>query len=64
MSQPYKVDTDVGLPRGEQIGYNICNSTTEGPQSLCQTLIINSLDGQSGVFLSSRYVRSPFHSKC
>ncbi|KAF8160414.1 macrophage activating glycoprotein [Pholiota molesta] len=41
---PYKVDTDVGLPRGEQIGYNICNSTTEGPQSLCQTLIINSLD--------------------
>ncbi|KJA24771.1 hypothetical protein HYPSUDRAFT_135770 [Hypholoma sublateritium FD-334 SS-4] len=41
---PYKVDTDVGLARGEQLGYNICNSTTEGPESLCQTAIINSLD--------------------
>ncbi|KAH6915083.1 glycoprotein [Coprinopsis sp. MPI-PUGE-AT-0042] len=41
---PYKVDTDVGLPRGPQVGYNICNSTTEGPESLCQTAVINSLD--------------------
>ncbi|KAF8957739.1 hypothetical protein BDZ97DRAFT_86893 [Flammula alnicola] len=41
---PYRVDTDVGLARGEQIGYNMCNSTTEGPTSLCQTLIFNSLD--------------------
>ncbi|KIM40809.1 hypothetical protein M413DRAFT_446180 [Hebeloma cylindrosporum] len=41
---PYKVDTDVGLVRGDQLGYNICNSTTEGAASLCQTLIINSLD--------------------
>ncbi|PPQ82021.1 hypothetical protein CVT25_014646 [Psilocybe cyanescens] len=41
---PYKVDTDVGLARGDQLGYNICNSTTEGPQSLCQTAYINSLD--------------------
>ncbi|RXW21551.1 hypothetical protein EST38_g4289 [Candolleomyces aberdarensis] len=41
---PERVDTDVGLPRGEQVGYNRCNSTTEGPTSLCQTAIINSLD--------------------
>ncbi|TEB23404.1 hypothetical protein FA13DRAFT_1798051 [Coprinellus micaceus] len=41
---PYKVDTDRGLARGEQLGYNRCNSTTEGPESLCQTAIINSLD--------------------
>ncbi|KAJ3482670.1 hypothetical protein NLJ89_g12124 [Agrocybe chaxingu] len=41
---PYKVDTDVGLIRGTQIGYNICNSTTEGQQSLCQTSFLNSLD--------------------
>lgn len=41
---PYKVDTDVGLIRGNQVGYNICNSTTEGPDSLCQTAVINSLD--------------------
>ncbi|KAF9534068.1 hypothetical protein CPB83DRAFT_845045 [Crepidotus variabilis] len=41
---PYKVDTDVGLVRGDQVGYNRCNSSTEGPTSLCQTAIINSLD--------------------
>ncbi|KAF6755907.1 hypothetical protein DFP72DRAFT_895561 [Ephemerocybe angulata] len=41
---PYKVDTDVGLERGEQLGYNQCNTTTEGPASLCQTSFLNSLD--------------------
>ncbi|KAJ8073560.1 hypothetical protein PM082_011838 [Marasmius tenuissimus] len=41
---PYKVDTDVGLERGVQYGYNICNSTTVGPESKCQTAIINSVD--------------------
>ncbi|KAK7054458.1 hypothetical protein VNI00_003656 [Paramarasmius palmivorus] len=41
---PYRVDTDVGLERGEQYGYNICNSTTEGPESRCQTAIINSIE--------------------
>jgi hypothetical protein len=41
---PYKVDTDTGLVRGEQLGYNICNSTTEGPESLCQTSFLNALD--------------------
>lgn len=28
--------------RGPQLGYNICNSTTQGANSLCQTLIVNS----------------------
>ena len=28
--------------RGPQFGYNICNSSTQGPNSLCQTLIVNS----------------------
>ncbi|KAF9476850.1 hypothetical protein BDN70DRAFT_811591 [Pholiota conissans] len=41
---PYKVDTDVGLVRGTQLGYNICNSTTENQQSLCQTSWLNSID--------------------
>lgn len=27
--------------RGPQFGYNICNSSTQGPNSLCQTLIFN-----------------------
>ncbi|CAE6391635.1 unnamed protein product [Rhizoctonia solani] len=40
---PYKADTGGG-ERGNQFGYNICNSTTEGPTSLCQTATINSLD--------------------
>ncbi|KAF8808422.1 manno protein [Phlegmacium glaucopus] len=41
---PAKVDTDVGLIRGTQLGYNICNSTTENQKSLCQTSIFNGLD--------------------
>jgi hypothetical protein len=41
---PYKVDTDQGLVRGTQAGYNICNSTTENQSSMCQTSIFNSLD--------------------
>ncbi|KAF9259960.1 hypothetical protein L218DRAFT_1079615 [Marasmius fiardii PR-910] len=41
---PYKVDTDVGLERGVQYGYNICNSTTAGATSKCQTAIINSIE--------------------
>ncbi|KAF9259392.1 hypothetical protein L218DRAFT_839055, partial [Marasmius fiardii PR-910] len=41
---PEKADSDVGLIRGEQSGYNICNSTTEGPSSLCQTSFINGVD--------------------
>jgi hypothetical protein len=38
---PYKVDTDQGLVRGTQKGYNICNSTTENQNSLCQTAYFN-----------------------
>lgn len=40
---PYQADTDTG-ERGTQTGYNLCNSTTEGPTSLCQTAVINSID--------------------
>ncbi|KAG8902136.1 hypothetical protein FRB99_004823 [Tulasnella sp. 403] len=40
---PYQADPNNG-ERGTQYGYNICNSTTEGPTSKCQTLIINSID--------------------
>jgi len=29
--------------RGPQSGYNICNSTTEGPNSECQTMFLNSI---------------------
>ena len=33
---PYQVaGVDAG-PRGPQFGYNLCNSTTENQQSLCQ----------------------------
>ncbi|KAI0351812.1 hypothetical protein OH77DRAFT_1429402 [Trametes cingulata] len=40
---PYQADTD-DLVRGRQFGYNKCNSTTEGPDSLCQTGFVNHLD--------------------
>jgi len=40
---PYKADTDNGV-RGPQYGYNVCNSTTEGQDSLCQTAFINSIE--------------------
>ena len=44
---PYQADTDTNLIRGSQFGYNLCNSTTEGQDSLCQTSFLNHLDGQS-----------------
>jgi len=34
---PYQVDSDQGLIRGTQKGFNICNGTTENQDSLCQT---------------------------
>jgi hypothetical protein len=40
---PYQVDTDP-TGRGPQSGYNICNSTTAGPTSNCQTAFINNID--------------------
>ncbi|KJA19713.1 hypothetical protein HYPSUDRAFT_189656 [Hypholoma sublateritium FD-334 SS-4] len=41
---PYQVDTDTNLIRGVQKGYNLCNSTTETQESLCQTSFFTSLD--------------------
>ncbi|GAA5838919.1 hypothetical protein JCM11251_003736 [Rhodosporidiobolus azoricus] len=40
---PYQADTD-NLERGRQYGYNLCNSTTQGQDSNCQTAIINAVD--------------------
>ncbi|KAI0693419.1 hypothetical protein BC835DRAFT_1075188 [Cytidiella melzeri] len=37
---PPNVDPFV---RGPQSGYNICNSTTEGPTSMCQTSFVNDI---------------------
>jgi len=31
------------IGRGPQSGYNICNSTTEGPESECQTMFLNTI---------------------
>ncbi|KZT39118.1 hypothetical protein SISSUDRAFT_1046028 [Sistotremastrum suecicum HHB10207 ss-3] len=39
---PQQVDP-VATGRGPQSGYNICNSGTEGPDSLCQTAFVNNL---------------------
>ncbi|KAJ7226815.1 hypothetical protein GGX14DRAFT_627130, partial [Mycena pura] len=41
---PYQVMTDRDDPRGFQSGYNICNSTTENQDSLCQTMYVNHID--------------------
>lgn len=40
---PYQADSEH-LVRGTQTGYNICNSTTENQDSLCQTSFLNALD--------------------
>ncbi|GAA5940675.1 uncharacterized protein JCM15063_006321 [Sporobolomyces koalae] len=40
---PYQVNPYPSL-RGPQTGYNQCNSTTQGDNSECQTLIINAID--------------------
>jgi len=40
---PYQVNP-FASGRGPQSGYNICNSTTENPSSLCQTMFINGID--------------------
>ncbi|THU95447.1 hypothetical protein K435DRAFT_778991 [Dendrothele bispora CBS 962.96] len=40
---PYQVDHHTA-DRGPQAGYNICNSTTEGQTSMCQTAYVNHLD--------------------
>ncbi|EIM85192.1 uncharacterized protein STEHIDRAFT_147739 [Stereum hirsutum FP-91666 SS1] len=43
-SLPQQVDTDTADPRGTQTGYNVCNSTTENQESLCQTMVVNHID--------------------
>ncbi|KZT00208.1 uncharacterized protein LAESUDRAFT_688399 [Laetiporus sulphureus 93-53] len=40
---PYQVEP-TGDERGSQVGYNICNSTTQNQDSYCQTLIVNEID--------------------
>ncbi|KAK4056849.1 hypothetical protein OIO90_002099 [Microbotryomycetes sp. JL221] len=40
---PYQINPYEYL-RGPQTGYNICNSTTEGPDSMCQTAIMNDIN--------------------
>ncbi|KAF8583016.1 hypothetical protein K439DRAFT_1634789 [Ramaria rubella] len=40
---PYQVTGDQGGIRGPQAGYNLCNSTTENQQSMCQTMFLNDL---------------------
>ncbi|KIM89738.1 hypothetical protein PILCRDRAFT_194685 [Piloderma croceum F 1598] len=42
-SVPYQVNP-YPVGRGPQAGYNQCNSSTGGPTSECQTLIVNSID--------------------
>ncbi|KAL8283626.1 hypothetical protein RQP46_005421 [Phenoliferia psychrophenolica] len=54
---PYQVNPYQYL-RGPQTGYNQCNSTTGGPTSECQTLILNSIEdfclwGNAGTTLST-----------
>eukprot|EP00753_Platysulcus_tardus_P001069 PLAT11020.1.p1 GENE.PLAT11020.1~~PLAT11020.1.p1 ORF type:complete len:369 (-),score=-19.98 PLAT11020.1:217-1323(-) len=40
---PYQVDPADGV-RGPQQGYNLCNSTTENQNSMCQTSFVNHID--------------------
>lgn len=41
---PYQVDYNTAALRGPQVGYNICNSTTENQSSMCQTSMVNHID--------------------
>ncbi|KAG6332884.1 hypothetical protein ID866_6202, partial [Astraeus odoratus] len=41
---PYQVDYNTAAIRGPQVGYNICNSTTEDQDSMCQTSFVNHID--------------------
>ncbi|KZP14013.1 hypothetical protein FIBSPDRAFT_797146 [Athelia psychrophila] len=47
-SYPYNAIPEQVNPyaigRGPQSGYNVCNSTTEGAASECQTMVVNSLN--------------------
>ena len=57
--QPYQADSNVGLIRGTQSGFNICNSTTENQQSNCQTSFLNSIDGNHLVMISRSLFTPP-----
>ena len=39
---PYQVNPYM-MGRGPQLGTNQCNSSTEGPNSLCQTIMMNNI---------------------
>jgi len=41
---PYQVDYNTAAIRGPQTGYNICNSTTQNQDSMCQTSFVNHID--------------------
>ncbi|KIJ13175.1 hypothetical protein PAXINDRAFT_81702 [Paxillus involutus ATCC 200175] len=41
---PYQVDYNTAALRGPQVGYNICNSTTQNQDSMCQTSFLNHID--------------------
>lgn len=46
------------------LGYNQCNATTAGPDSQCQTLIVNSIDGMPvSVLVANRPLRIDFLSR-
>ena len=62
--QPYKVDTDTNLIRGQQFGFNICNSTTQNQNSNCQTSFLNSLDGTAQQFFPSHSLTPLFCFFC
>ena len=54
---PYQVFPYDGhdiFTRGYQSGYNICNSTTEGDSSLCQTIVQNGIDGTHPLLQAGR----------
>ena len=44
---PYDPNAQVVMQRGGQSGFNICNSTTENQDSMCQTSFVGGLDGAS-----------------
>lgn len=41
---PFQVQPNAEVVRGAQSGYNICNSTTENQESMCQTSFMNYID--------------------
>jgi len=61
--QPYQVDYNTAAIRGPQVGYNICNGTTENQQSMCQTSFVNHLDGKFARLLSLGPGQAQFHHR-